>query len=281
MNAVPVADARAFASVAERTAVVRWALVVALVVLVLVAALVSRHPHLQTAQSLPVRSGDMIVLDLSASISSDTFSRIGETLRRLVQQQRPLRARRLLERRLRGAPAGHAGGGAQAARALLHPPGPDGPGEAPTFPTNPWSASFSSGTRISAGLDLAHRILLANHLGRSRVVLVSDLADDPEDVQRLNQVATTEYGRNRTPLRVVALNAAPDDAAFFARIADAAIAPAPAPAVGAPAQPAASTPAGAVPTGLLAAIAAVACLLAAHALWTARLRWRPATEPVT
>ncbi len=112
-------------------------------------------------------------------------------------------------------------------------------------------------------------------------MLISDLADDPEDVQRLNQVATTEYGRNRTPLRVVALNAAPDDAAFFARIADAAITPAPAPAAGAPAQPAASTPAGAVPTGLLAAIAAVACLLAAHALWTARLRWRPATEPVT
>ena len=95
-------------------------------------------------------------------------------------------------------------------------------------------------------------------------------------------MATTEYGRNRTPLRVVALNAAPDDAAFFARIADAAITPAPAAAAaGAPPQPAASTPAGAVPTGLLAAIAAVACLLAAHALWTARLRWRPATEPVT
>ncbi len=96
---------------------------VALVVLVLLAALVARHPAPADRASLPVRSGDMIVLDLSASISSDTFSRIGETLRRLSQQQRPLRARRLLERRLRGAPAGHAGGGAQAARPLLHPPG--------------------------------------------------------------------------------------------------------------------------------------------------------------
>ena len=281
MNAVPVADARAFASVAERTAVVRWALVVALVVLVLVAALVSRHPHLQTAQSLPVRSGDMIVLDLSASISSDTFSRIGETLRRLSNSNGRYGLVVFSNVAYEALPPGTPAAALRPLVRYFTLPAQTGPGEAPTFPTNPWSASFSSGTRISAGLDLAHRILLANHLGRSRVVLVSDLADDPEDVQRLNQVATTEYGRNRTPLRVVALNAAPDDAAFFARIADAAIAPAPAPAAGAPAQPAASTPAGAVPTGLLAAIAAVACLLAAHALWTARLRWRPATEPVT
>ena len=73
----------------------------------------------------------------------------------------------------------------------------------------------------------------------------------------------------------------PDDEAFFARIADAAIAPAPAPAAGAPAQPAASIPAGALPTGLLAAIAARRLPPRGHALWAARLRWRPATEPVT
>jgi len=95
-------------------------------------------------------------------------------------------------------------------------------------------------------------------------VLISDLADDPEDTQRLNQVATAEYGRGRTPLRVVALNAAPNDAAFFARITGAAIAAAPSPEVH-PAPPA-TTPSAKLPISLIVA-------LGANALWSARLRW--------
>ena len=50
----------------------------------LAAAAAARHPGVRQPRALPVHSGDMIVLDLSASISSDTFSRIGETLRKLV-----------------------------------------------------------------------------------------------------------------------------------------------------------------------------------------------------
>ena len=285
MNAVPVRrSARPSRAVAERTAVVRGALVVALVVLVLVAALRLRGiPHPQTAQSLPVRSGDMIVLDLSASISSDTFSRIGETLRRLVATAAAATgsssSRTSPTRRCRpGTPA-------SALRPLVRYftlPAQTAPGRGADLPDEPVERARSAAARaISAGLDLAHRILLANHLGRSRVVLVSDLADDPEDIQRLNQVATTEYGRNRTPLRVVALNAAPDDAAFFARIADAAIDAGPGAGGG---RAGASRPRRPRPVRSRRAARGDRrgrCLLAAHALWTARLRWRPATEPVT
>jgi len=142
---------------------------------------------------------------------------------------------------------------------------------AAALPTNPWTRTFSSGTRISAGLDLAHRILVAEHLPRSRVVLISDLADDPVDVQRLNQVATADYGPGRRPLSVVALNASPDDEAFFARIAGSAIAD----AAAAPAKrsPPRSTPPGVLPARLVVAIVLTAIALAAYCLWTARLRW--------
>jgi hypothetical protein len=76
---------------------------------------------------------------------------------------------------------------------------------------------------------------------------------------------------------VVALNAAPADEEFFARIAGAAIAhPGPAPATPAPPQ---TTPSAALPTGLALAIAATMAVLAAWVLWTVRLR-RPASEAV-
>ena len=145
-------------------------------------------------------------------------------------------------------------------------------GGAVAFPTNPWTLSFSRGTRISAGLDLAHRIVVADHLSHARVVLISDLADDPEDIQRLNQVATSEYGSGRTPLRVVALNAAPDDAAFFTRIAGTAVTD----AAAAPAKPSppAAAPRTRLPIALVLLIVAAVVALAAYGLWAARLRWR-------
>ena len=155
-------------------------------------------------------------------------------------------------------------------------PARQAPGGAVALPTNPWTLSFSSGTAISAGLDLAHRILVADHLARSRVVLISDLADDPEDVQRLNQVAVADYGPGRTQLRVVALNAAPDDEAFFARIAGTAIADAePAPAK--PSPPPAIPP-SAPPIALVAAAFAVLVALAIFELWAARLRFGSVSE---
>ena len=85
MSVVPFAGASGLASVARRTLLVRLALAVVLVALVVATAAAARHPHDASAQALPVRSGDVIVLDLSASISQDTYSRIGETLRQLVE----------------------------------------------------------------------------------------------------------------------------------------------------------------------------------------------------
>jgi hypothetical protein len=267
MRAVPVPGARSFSRIAKRTGLIRGALAVALVVLGLLVAAAGRHPAVREPSSLPVHSGDMIVLDLSASISSDTFSRIGETLRKLVATGGRYGLVIFSGVAYEALPPGTA---ASALRPLIRyftvPPG-----AAAALPTNPWTLSFSSGTRISAGLDLAHRILVADHLPRSRVILISDLADDPEDIQRLNEVVTAEYGRGRTPLGVVALNAAPGDEAFFARIAGTAVAD----AAAAPAKPSPPPriPPSTLPIALVAAIVATLIALAIYGLWAARLRW--------
>src|SRR6478672_1577260 len=84
MNAVPYVGARALAPLARRTAVIRALLVVALVAIVVAAALAVRHPHPTESPYLPPSAGGVVVLDLSASITSDTYSRIHNTLRQLV-----------------------------------------------------------------------------------------------------------------------------------------------------------------------------------------------------
>jgi hypothetical protein len=270
MTAIPLPGAAALSRAARRTRLIRGVLALVLVVLVLLAASSGRHPAAPRPGSLPVRSGDVVVLDLSASISSDTFSRIGETLRKLVATGGRYGLVVFSNVAYEALPPGSP---ASALRPLIRyftPPSPE-PGGATVFPINPWTRSFSSGTRISAGLDLAHRIVLANHLRRARVVLISDLADDPADLQRLNEVATGEYGRGRTPLAVVALNAAPADEAFFSRIAGAAIAEA-SPAPAQPSTPSAVLPSG-VPASLVVAIVATLLALAVQCLWAARMRW--------
>jgi hypothetical protein len=271
MKALPLPNAGGLAGIARRTALVRSALAVALVVLVLLVALSARHPAVRQPSALPVRSGDMIVLDLSASISSDTFSRIGETLRKLVATGGRYGLVVFSNVAYEALPPGSP---ASALRPLIRyfsVPSTTSPGGAVALPTNPWTLSFSSGTRISAGLDLAHRLLVTSHLPHARVVLISDLADDPEDVQRLNQVAVSEYGPHRTPLRVVALNAAPGDEAFFARISGQAVSEA-SPAPAGPAPPP-LFPASTLAWTLALAIVAVALGLGIYELWSARLSW--------
>jgi hypothetical protein len=279
MRAVPVPGVRRLSRIATRTAVIRGVLAVALVALVLLVAAEGRHPGARRPTSLPVHSGDMIVLDLSASISSDTFSRIGETLRKLVATGGRYGLVVFSNVAYEALPPGTPSSALRPLIRYFTVPTQQAPGTAAGLPVNPWTLSFSSGTEISTGLDLAHRILVADHLARSRVVLISDLADDPQDIQRLNQVVVDEYGpgRGHTPLRVVALNAAPGDEAFFSRIASTAVTD----AAATPAKPSPppTIPPGTLPIALLVAILATVVLLAVHGLWAARLRWGMAGKP--
>src|SRR6478735_6186269 len=203
MSVVPFTGAAGLASIARRTLLVRAAFAAVLVALVLVTAVEARRPHTASAGALPVRSGDMIVLDLSASISQDTYSR------------------------------------------------------------NPWSSTFSGGTVISSGLALAKSLLEENRLRHAHVVLVSDLHDDPEDRNRLNEIVTA-YRRDGVALRVVPLNAAPDDAAYFGRLTSTALKDVAAPPAAQPTTPPALGPTrSAFPTVIVLLVAAAACALAA------------------
>ena len=83
-DAIPLANAARLARVARRTAIARALLAGLLVALVVAAAAAARNPDLRQQAFVPEGSSGIVVLDLSASISTDTYERIGTTLSELA-----------------------------------------------------------------------------------------------------------------------------------------------------------------------------------------------------
>jgi hypothetical protein len=267
-GAVPLADAPALRPAALRTRAVRTALAAALVGLVAAAAVSSRHPRLSEVAFLPDRATAIVVLDLSASISTDTFQRIEATLAQLSHSNRRFGLVIFSGTAYEALPPGTPGRELASYERFFRLTQP-APGYAPAFPQNPWTERFSAGTSISSGLDLARAIILRRHLGHPTVVLVSDLDDDPGDVPRV-VAAALSYQRLGIPIHVVGLNPSGENQRLFERLAgprgsfSQAVLPGQ--------EPGAHARAG-FPVALAIVAGFVAMLLAANELWGARLRW--------
>ena len=268
--AIPLADAPSFEPVRRRTRRIRVALGALLIAGGLAAFLAA--PTEPGRRFLPSRTAGVVVLDMSSSIQPGTYYRIDHALASLAATRQRFGLVLFSDVAYEALPPGTPASALAPLVRFFSLPAHTAPGVPPTFPVNPWSASFTGGTRISAGLELARSLVNGYHLRRSAVVLISDLADDPEDRDLLNQ-AVAAYLQQRIPLRVVPLNAAPGDAAFFARVTRTALSQAPSPAEGsAPSVLANAAARGAFPVVLVVLVVMVACLLAAAELWSARLR---------
>jgi hypothetical protein len=215
VNAIPLTDAAALRGPARRTLVVSAALMLAAAAATVAFLLTSQGPHSPPVVSLPSRGGALVVLDVSASISFDTVDRLAATLESLVRG---------------GGRLGLVVFSDQAYEAL--PPGTPaadltpfiryfrtqktGSGFAQSFPSNPWTATFTGGTRISAGLELAQTIAIRRR-PPTPVILVSDLDDAPGDIARLSNVLLADR-RDQVPVRVVGLDASPANVGLFQRL---------------------------------------------------------------
>lgn len=271
--AIPLAGATGLGAFARRTRALRLGTAAALLVLAAAAILLGRHPRVHELHFLPAGSNGIVVLDVSASISSDTYSQIGTTLRDLVSTRGRYGLVVFSDTAYEALPPGSP---AEALRPLIRfftlPPQRT-PGVAPTFPDNPWTRSFSAGTRISKGLDLARSVLIGARLSHPSVLLVSDLDDDAGDLSALASVAEA-YRQEHIPLNVVALNAAADDQQRFRQfirgsgmLTQGRL----------PNEPTTQAGNARFPAWLAAVAFALAVLLAANELAFARLTWEPAT----
>lgn len=214
MSSIPLADAPAFRPVAHRTRAVVVAAALALLTGVAAAVLVARDPHTRTVAALPSNADAIVVLDLSASISTDTYSRIGATLESLARSNGRYGLVVFSDQAYEALPPGTPAADLKPLVRFFTLPKQSAPGFAPQFPANPWQDVFSAGTRISAGLDLARQIALEDKLRKPALILVSDLDDDPNDGQRLASLAVALH-RDKLPLHVVGLNPSPSNVASF------------------------------------------------------------------
>lgn len=264
---LPLADARALRPVARTTLAVTALLAAAAAGVTIAFLVTSRTTHTQSVVPLPARASTILVLDLSASISSDTFSRIGGTLAALARSHGRFGLVVFSDEAYEALPPGTPARDLAPLVRYFTLPVQKQPGFAPSFPANPWAQTFTAGTRISAGLALAHT-LAVEQSPRPQVVLVSDLDDGPSDVDALGAVFAA-YARDRVPVRIVGLNPSPDDVALFRRLVPA-VTVTQAPTL-AQVPPHDRTP---FPWTLVALVLAAAAALAVSLAWAPRLAWR-------
>lgn len=267
-SVIPLADAPAFRTRATVTRIVLSVLGVGAVAAAAGVLFVSRNPHSQTLVPLPANANVVIVLDLSASISSDSFSRIGGTLRALSHTDDRVGLVVFSDQAYEALPPGTPAADLTPLIRYFTLPRQRVPGFMPSFPANPWARTFTGGTNISSGMEMALDIAAAQR-PRAALLLVSDLDDDPGDLPTLAAVGAVAQ-HDRVPIRIVGLNPSHSDIEYFRTIFGHS-----APIVEAPtleqSAPRSQTP---FPWALVALALAAAIALALREGWAPRLAWR-------
>jgi hypothetical protein len=197
---------------AERTTVVRTALLLSLALALTGAVLLARSAGSGRAAVLPagVKTG-VIVIDMSASVAGPSRERIAtvlhglaaanqamglvmfsDTAYRLVPPNSPVSALLEFERYFNPVSIVHG-----------HP----------VFGLTPWG-DFSGGTRISSGLAMGYEALRRAHVTHGSLLLISDLDDAAADEEALVGEAFA-LKKAHVPVRIVPLFAAPANVRIF------------------------------------------------------------------
>jgi hypothetical protein len=270
---VPLADPTSLDRAVRRTRIVRVVLAAVLVAATVVAFLVA--PRTPGRRFLPSNATGIVVLDLSSSVSPQTYYRIEQTLATIAASQSRLGLVIFSDVAYEALPPGTA---AAELKPLLRffAPSSNSPAAAGQLARSPWDQWFSAGTRISSGLYLAAHMLQQEHVKKSAVMLISDLADDPTDLNRLTD-AVLLLEQRKVPLEIVGLSPSSANADFFQRLlgTNAVFQQAQLP-TGAQARGQLEVT-GTFATGLAVFAALVIALLALNEWWAEPLRWQGRT----
>jgi von Willebrand factor type A domain len=200
---IPFGETAALARPERRTLAVRVALAAALTG-ALAAAWIAAQPGGKHAGLLPSGRSPIVAIDMSWSVSYDNYAQIEQTLTDLAGSGRRIGLVLFSDIAYEALPPGTP---ASELRPYLR-------FFAKRGVRNPWGDAFSGGTRIWAALDLAHQILQRDRISNGSVVLISDLADAPNDRPQLGQTLAS-YARDSIPIKIVGLDPTPEDADLF------------------------------------------------------------------
>lgn len=217
MSTIELADFPAFGRAIRRSRLLRL-LAAALAVLAATALyLAAPRSAAEADPLLGTRSTAIVVVDVSASISWDTYERIATTLDHLRRSGGKVGLIFFSDTAYQALPPGTPASQLSSFEKYFVVRQPSQPGLEPTPPPSPWTTTFSSGTRISTGLGLALDVIRKQQLRNPRVVLISDLDDDTTDLESLTSVALA-YRHLGVPIAVAALNPSTQDAAYMQRL---------------------------------------------------------------
>jgi hypothetical protein len=209
MSAIGLADTAPLARAARWTRVARIAAAAGAVVAATFALTAALREPTETVGLLPAGSDGVVVLDLSASISTENYRRVALTLERLARSDGQYGLVVFSDTAYLALPPGTPARELDRFARFFRVP-PRAGGVLATPPESPWTHGFSAGTRISTGLTAALDVVRRERLARPAVLLVSDLDDDVRDIEPLTRVAV-QYRRSDVPLHVVALDPDPAD----------------------------------------------------------------------
>jgi hypothetical protein len=214
-GATRLGDLPQLAQPARRTTLVRVGLALCLTATLAGALLLAGSAGSGRAAVLPAGAkAGVIVLDVSASVAGPPYERVAAVMQSLVSANQAMGLVTFSD----------------VAYELLPPNSPPSALEqfvrffvpehvskqAPIFGTSPWN-QFSGGTRISTGLAAGLNALRRAHVTHGSLVLMSDLNDAQSDQNPLVGEAQA-LRRAHVAIRIIPINAAPQDVELFARL---------------------------------------------------------------
>jgi hypothetical protein len=216
VTAIPVADVESLRPMWIRTTLVRLALAFLLILVLALAFVSARTLEPAKASILPEGTSAVVVLDVSLSVTDPVFRRIHNALKMVSEGGQGVGLVVFSDVAYEMLPPGSAPEELTPmlryfkARSVQDP-------DLLVYPLSPWSAGFSAGTKISAGVEMANDILEREKIEKGSIVLVSDLDTAPSDEPGLSQVVANVKSKG-IALRVVPLFAFDQDLTFFRRI---------------------------------------------------------------
>lgn len=272
-RATRLADLSALKLPAERTTVVRCALVLALASALAGAIMLARSAGSGRAAVLPagVKTG-VIVLDMSASVAGDSRERVATVIHGLAAANQAMGLVMFSDSAYELLPPNSPVSALLAFERFFNPQSTVH--GKPVFGQTPWG-DFSGGTRIASGLLMGAHALRRAHVTHGSLLLISDLDDSSQDEEPLAAASFT-LKKAHIPVRIVPLFAAPKNVRVFTTLfGSSAIIPASAFKTTADRQiePIAVT----WPWALIAVGVVISVLLAANEQFNTRLRPEAAT----
>lgn len=226
---LPTTAARELTGPAHRTLVVRVALLLTALAVLTGALMLSDDLGARPTSYFATGGGGVVVLDLSTSVEPQKYRRIQRVLRSLAESSGRIGLVVFSDVAYEMFPPGTRADELRPLLRFFEPP------DLPTFPrgrrdrqrpfrisprsfgiATPWTGTFRGGTRISAGLVEALRVIRRDGV-RPAVLLISDLDDSALDTELLTQ-ELIRYETEGIDLRVVPLFANPEDRDLFEQL---------------------------------------------------------------